>query len=298
MADTPLDPEAGPAHAGEVVVVTGMTGAGRSTAAKELEDLGYYVVDNLPPSLLGDVVELVDESRGTSQPIAVVVDVRSGSFFDTLQANLAQHEVGRRTTLLFLDAIDEVLVRRQEAARRPHPLQASGRLIEGLRRERDVLANLRADADLVIDTSDLNVHQLTDRIAESFGTPHTTKLKVNVISFGFKYGIPVDADFVADMRFLPNPYWVPTLRGKTGRSDDVSDYVLEQPGAREFVDAYVTMLRGVAEGYLHEGKRFMAVAIGCTGGKHRSVAMTEEIARQLSEAGYDVARVHRDLGRE
>ena len=300
MAEAPLDPEAaaGPAHAGEVVVVTGMTGAGRSTAAKELEDLGYYVVDNLPPSLLRDVVDLVDESRGTSQPIAVVVDVRSGSFFETLQANLAQHELGRRTTLLFLDAIDEVLVRRQEAARRPHPLQASGRLIEGLRREREVLANLRADADLVIDTSDLNVHQLTDRIAESFGTPHTTKLKVNVISFGFKYGIPVDADFVADMRFLPNPYWVPTLRGKTGRSADVSDYVLGQPGAREFVDAYVTMLRGVAEGYLREGKRFMAVAIGCTGGKHRSVAMTEEIAGQLSEAGYDVATVHRDLGRE
>ncbi|MFZ2015814.1 MAG: RNase adapter RapZ [Nocardioides sp.] len=292
MADAPLD------HAGEVVVVTGMTGAGRSTAAKELEDLGYYVVDNLPPSLLGDVVALVDESRGSSQPIAVVVDVRSGSFFDSLQANLAQHELGRRTTLLFLDAIDEVLVRRQEAARRPHPLQASGRLVEGLRREREVLANLRADADLVIDTSELNVHQLTDRIAESFGTPHTLKLKVNVISFGFKYGIPVDADFVADMRFLPNPYWVPTLRGKTGRSSDVSDYVLDQPGAREFVDAYVQMLTGVAEGYLREGKRFMAVAIGCTGGKHRSVAMTEEIARQLREAGYDVAAVHRDLGRE
>jgi RNase adapter protein RapZ len=300
MAEAPLDPEAaaGPAHAGEVVIVTGMTGAGRSTAAKELEDLGYYVVDNLPPSLLHDVVDLVDQSRGTTQPIAVVVDVRSGSFFESLQANLAQHELGRRTTLLFLDAIDEVLVRRQEAARRPHPLQASGRLIEGLRREREVLANLRADADLVIDTSDLNVHQLTDRIAESFGTPHTTNLKVNVISFGFKYGIPVDADFVADMRFLPNPYWVPTLRGKTGRSGDVSDYVLGQPGAREFVDAYVTMLRGVAEGYLREGKRFMAVAIGCTGGKHRSVAMTEEIARQLGEAGYDVATVHRDLGRE
>jgi UPF0042 nucleotide-binding protein len=292
MAGPPLD------HAGEVVIVTGMTGAGRSTAAKELEDLGYYVVDNLPPSLLGDVVKLVDESRGTSQPIAVVVDVRSGSFFDTLQANLAQHEVGRRTTLLFLDAIDEVLVRRQEAARRPHPLQASGRLVEGLRREREALANLRADADLVIDTSELNVHQLTDRIAESFGTADTLRLKVNVISFGFKYGIPVDADFVADMRFLPNPYWVPTLRGMTGRSSDVSDYVLGQRGAREFVDAYVRMLTGVAEGYLREGKRFMAVAIGCTGGKHRSVAMTEEIARQLREAGYDVAAVHRDLGRE
>jgi len=287
-----------PEHAGEVVVVTGMTGAGRSTAAKELEDLGYYVVDNLPPSLLKDVVRLVDESRGTSQPIAVVVDVRSGSFFDSLQANLAQHAVGRHTTLLFLDATDEVLVRRQEAVRRPHPLQASGRLIDGLKRERQVLANLRANADAVIDTSDLNVHQLTDRIAESFGTPDTTRLKVTVISFGFKYGIPVDADFVADMRWLPNPYWVPALRGQTGRSAEVSDYVLEQDGARDFVNQYVALLTGVAQGYLREGKRFMAVAIGCTGGKHRSVAVTEEIAKHLRAAGYDVGTVHRDLGRE
>jgi len=306
MTDDPADApstasasvSSNPAHGGEVVVVTGMTGAGRSTAAKELEDLGYYVVDNLPPSLLRDVVRLVDESRGTSQPIAVVVDVRSGAFFDSLQANLAQHALGRRTTLLFLDATDEVLVRRQEAARRPHPLQASGRLIDGLRRERTALANLRAGADLVIDTSDLNVHQLTDRIAESFGTPDTTRLKVTVISFGFKYGIPVDADFTADMRFLPNPYWVPTLRGKTGRSPEVSSYVLGQPGAREFVDAYVDVLAGVAQGYLQEGKRFMSVAIGCTGGKHRSVAMTEEIARLMRAAGYDVSTVHRDLGRE
>jgi UPF0042 nucleotide-binding protein len=285
-------------HAGEVVVVTGMTGAGRSTAAKELEDLGFYVVDNLPPSLLREVVRLVDESRGTSQPIAVVVDVRSGAFFGSLQANLAQHALGRRTTLLFLDASDEVLVRRQEAARRPHPLQASGRLIDGLRRERDALADLRAEAALVIDTSDLNVHQLTDRIAEYFGTPDATRLKVTVISFGFKYGIPVDADFVADMRFLPNPFWVPTLRGMTGRSADVSDYVLGQPGARAFVDDYVQLLSGVTKGYLAEGKRFMSIAIGCTGGKHRSVAMTEEVARQMRELGYDVSAVHRDLGRE
>jgi UPF0042 nucleotide-binding protein len=285
-------------HAGEVVVVTGMTGAGRSTAAKELEDLGYYVIDNLPPSLLREVVRLVDESRGTSQPVAVVVDVRSGAFFDSLQANLAQHAVGRDTTLVFLDATDDVLVRRQEAARRPHPLQGSGRLIDGLRRERDVLSALRADADLVVDTSDLNVHQLTERIARSFGTPDTTRLKVTVISFGFKYGIPVDADFVADMRWLPNPHWVPHLRGQTGRAAEVSDYVLGQPGAAEFLDRYVELLAGVAEGYLREGKRFMSVAIGCTGGKHRSVAMSEEIARRMREAGYDVGTVHRDLGRE
>lgn len=285
-------------HRGELVVVTGMTGAGRSTAAKELEDLGYYVVDNLPPSLLRDVVRLVDESRGIVQPIAVVVDVRSGSFFQSLQANLAQGATGRRTTLVFLEATDDVLVRRQEAARRPHPLQGSGRLLDGLKRERQVLADLRSEADLVIDTSGLNVHQLTDRIAASFGTPDTMSLRVTVTSFGFKYGIPVDADYVADMRFLPNPHWIPELRGLTGRDAPVSAYVMEQFGAAEFLSAYVPLLEGVAAGYLREGKRFMTVAIGCTGGKHRSVAMTEEIAARLTEAGYETRATHRDLGRE
>jgi UPF0042 nucleotide-binding protein len=283
---------------GELVVVTGMTGAGRSTAAKELEDLGYYVVDNLPPSLLRDVVRLVDESRGKGQPIAVVVDVRSGSFFQSLQANLAQGATGRRATLVFLEATDDVLVRRQEAARRPHPLQGGGRLLDGLQRERRVLADLRSEADLVIDTTGLNVHELTDRIAEAFGSEDATGLKVTVISFGFKYGIPVDADFVADMRFLPNPFWVPELRPGTGRDRAVADYVRSQPGAEEFLDAYVPLLTGVADGYLREGKRFMRVAIGCTGGKHRSVAMTEEIARRLADAGVDARAVHRDLGRE
>ena len=283
---------------GELVVVTGMTGAGRSTAAKELEDLGYYVVDNMPPSLLREVVRLVDESRGTQQPIAVVVDVRSGSFFQSLQANLAQGATGRHATLVFLEATDDVLVRRQDAARRPHPLQGGGRLIDGLRRERAVLADLRSEADLVIDTTGLNVHQLTDRIAEAFGSPDTVRLRVTVVSFGIKYGIPVDADFVADMRFLPNPHWIPELRPRTGRDRAVADYVLAQPGAAEFLDAYVPVLEGVAEGYLREGKRFMTIAVGCTGGKHRSVAMTEEIARRLREAGYEARATHRDLGRE
>ncbi len=285
-------------HHGELVVVTGMTGAGRSTAAKELEDLGYYVVDNMPPSLLREVVRLVDESRGVEQPIAVVVDVRSGSFFQSLQANLAQGATGRHATLVFLEASDDVLVRRQEAARRPHPLQAGGRLLDGLQRERVVLADLRSDADLVIDTTALNVHQLTDRIAEAFGRPETVRLRVTVTSFGFKYGIPVDADFVADMRFLPNPHWIPELRPGTGRDSDVAAYVLGQPGAGEFLDGYVPVLEGVADGYLREGKRFMTVAVGCTGGKHRSVAMTEEIVRRLRESGYEARPSHRDLGRE
>jgi len=290
--------EVEPSHRGELVVVTGMTGAGRSTAAKELEDLGFYVVDNLPPKLLGEVVRLVDESKGVRQPIAVVVDVRSGSFFASLQANLAQGETGRRTTLLFLEADDDVLVRRQEAARRPHPLQQGGRLLDGLARERVALADLRGDADVVIDTSDLNVHQLTDKVAEAFGTPDAMTLKITVVSFGFKYGIPVDADFVADMRFLPNPFWVPELRPKDGRDEGVSAYVRGRPGAEEFLASYLPALESVAAGYLSEGKRFMTVAIGCTGGKHRSVAMTEEVTRRLRERGYDARAAHRDLGRE
>jgi UPF0042 nucleotide-binding protein len=285
-------------HKGEVVVVTGMTGAGRSTAAKELEDLGFYVVDNLPPTLLPEVIRLVDASRGVEQPIAVVVDVRSGSFFDSLQANLAQGETGRRTTLLFLEATDDVLVRRQEAARRPHPLQGSGRLLDGLLRERVALADLRGNADVVIDTSNLNVHQLTDKVAEAFGTPEATRLKITVVSFGFKYGIPVDADFLADMRFLPNPFWIPELRPLNGRDAVVADYVMGRPGAGDFLDQYVPVLETVSVGYLTEGKRFMTVAIGCTGGKHRSVAMSEEIALRLRDKGYDARASHRDLGRE
>jgi UPF0042 nucleotide-binding protein len=283
---------------GDLVVVTGMTGAGRSTAAKELEDLGFYVVDNLPPQLVADVVRLVDESQGPLQPIAVVVDVRSGSFFTGLQEVLARGTTGRSTTMLYLEADDDVLVRRQEAARRPHPLQEGGRLLDGLRRERVVLADLRADADLIVDTSTLNVHELTDKVAEAFGTERTTALKATVVSFGFKYGIPVDADLVADMRFLPNPHWVPELRHLSGRDEEVARYVKERPEAKEFLDQYVALIDTVATGYQREGKRFMTVAIGCTGGKHRSVAMTEEIAARLRDRGIDARPMHRDLGRE
>lgn len=285
-------------HRGELVVVTGMTGAGRSTAAKELEDLGFFVVDNLPPSLLRHVVDLVDESKGVEQAVAVVVDVRSGIFFESLKANLAQGRTGRRTTLLFLEAEDNVLVRRQDAARRPHPLQGTGRLLDGLQRERVVMQDLRGNADVVIDTSNLNVHQLTAKVAEAFGSPEAVRLKIAVVSFGFKYGIPVDADLVADMRFLPNPFWVPELRPQNGRDDAVADYVRSRPGAQEFLEQYLPVVRTVGDGYLREGKRFMTVAIGCTGGKHRSVAMTEALVQGLTDSGYDARAQHRDLGRE
>jgi UPF0042 nucleotide-binding protein len=286
------------AKPGELVVVTGMTGAGRSTAAKELEDLGYYVIDNLPPGLIREVIRLVDESRGPDHPVAVVTDVRSGAFFGSLSENLARGASGRHATLVFLEASDEVLVRRQEAARRPHPLQGDGRLLDGLQREREVLAGLRGDADLVIDTTDFNVHQLTDRIAAEFGTPLTVKLKVSVVSFGFKYGIPVDTDFLADMRFLPNPHWIPELRPRTGLDPEVADYVLGQPGAEEFVQRWVELIAGVSDGYLRQGKRFAQVAVGCTGGKHRSVTVTEEVVRRLQGQGIEARAYHRDLGRE
>ncbi len=290
--------DVGEQRRGELVVVTGMTGAGRSTAAKELEDLGYFVVDNLPPALVQDMVRMVDESHGADQSIAVVVDVRSGSFFDSLREVLAEGLAHRRTTLLFLEADDDVLVRRQEAARRPHPLQAGGRLLDGLVQERKVMADLRADADLVIDTSDLNVHQLTAQIARAFGSEERLALKVTVVSFGFKYGIPVDADYVADMRFLPNPHWVPELRPQTGRDVGVADYVKSQAGAAEFLARFVPLVADVGKGYLREGKRFMTIAVGCTGGKHRSVAMAEEISQRLLGYGLDARAAHRDLGRE
>lgn len=283
---------------GDLVVVTGMTGAGRSTAAKELEDLGFFVVDNLPPRLVPDVVRLVDESQGVLQPIAMVVDVRSGSFFASLREVLAQGTTGRRTTLLFLEANDDVLVRRQEAARRPHPLQEGGRLLDGLRRERIAMADLRGEADIIIDTSNLNVHQLTSKVAEAFGDEQTMALKATVVSFGFKYGIPVDADLVADVRFLPNPYWVPELRPLSGRDPEVAAYVQERPAAQEFAERLTSLVDTVAAGYLGEGKRFMTIAIGCTGGRHRSVAMTEDIASRLRSSGLDARPLHRDLGRE
>jgi UPF0042 nucleotide-binding protein len=282
-----------------VVVVNGMFAPGGFRPAKALEDLGYFVIDNLPPGLLKDVIRLVDESKGPAQPIAVVIDVRSGAFFDSLAANLAhQSALGRHATLVFLEASDEVLVRRQEAARRPHPLQGDGRLLDGLQREREVLAGLRGDADLVIDTSGFNVHQLTDRIADEFGTPLAVQLRVSVVSFGFKYGIPVDTDFMADMRFLPNPHWIPELRPRTGLDPEVADYVLAQPGAADFVDRWVELMVGVADGYLGQGKRFAQVAIGCTGGKHRSVTVAEEVVRRLQERGIEARAYHRDLGRE
>ena len=282
----------------ELLLVTGMSGAGRSTAARALEDLGWFVVDNLPPSLLPQAIEEVkaDES---SDRLAVVVDARGGRMFADLERSLATLvESGVDLRVLYLEAGDNELVRRFESSRRPHPLQESGGILDGLNRERALLGEVRANADLVIDTSSLNVHDLRRKIDAAFGGEERVALRATVMSFGFKYGIPVDADIVCDVRFLPNPYWEPDLRELTGLDPSVSDYVTDAPEAREFLDRMAEILNLVSDGYLREGKRYVTVAVGCTGGKHRSVAMAENLAARLVKVGVEVLVVHRDLGRE
>lgn len=283
----------------ELVLVSGMSGAGRSTAADVLEDLGWFVVDNLPPELLPTVVKLLAEGERAVAKVAVVIDVRSGSFFAALQGSLeALRARGVRPMLLFLEASDEVLVRRYESVRRPHPLQGDGRVLDGIVAERQVLRELRAAADLVIDTSNLNVHQLTAKIVNAFGDADDQALQATVVSFGYKYGIPVDADHVVDCRFLPNPHWQPELRGQNGLDPDVREYVLKQDDALPFLDRYEALVTSLARGYLREGKRFVTIAVGCTGGKHRSVAMAEELGARLRAHGIGTLVLHRDLGRE
>jgi UPF0042 nucleotide-binding protein len=284
----------------EVAVVTGLSGAGRSTAAKCLEDLGWFVVDNLPPELISTMVELGAKAQGAVTKVAVVMDVRSRAFTEDLASIIRGLDTdGYKPRVLFLEATDEVLIRRFEQVRRGHPLQGDGRLIDGIKAERDLLGPLRSDADLVLDTSTLSVHQLRAKIEDTFGTEASTTTRVTVLSFGYKYGIPMDADLVMDVRFLPNPFWIPELKDLTGRDADVRNYVLTQEGAEEFLDRYHELLRLIGAGYRREGKRYLTLAIGCTGGKHRSVTISEELARRLSdEDRMAVKVVHRDLGRE
>lgn len=282
----------------EVVVVSGMSGAGRSSAARALEDLGWFVVDNLPPQLLPEALEVIT-ARAEADRVAVVVDARGGKLFDQLESavlELIQNSYDLK--VLFLECSDDVLVRRFESSRRPHPLQGTGRILDGIHRERELLGNIRATADLVIDTSVKNVHDLRRAVQAAFAEGEPARLRATVMSFGFKYGIPVDADFVADVRFLPNPYWAPELRELRGTDAAVNDFVIGQAGAVEFLDTYAHIIDLATNGYLVEGKRFVTVAVGCTGGKHRSVAMVENLSGRLSAAGLDVSVIHRDLGRE
>jgi UPF0042 nucleotide-binding protein len=285
----------------ELLILTGMSGAGRSTVAHSLEDLGWYVVDNLPPSLLPALAK--QSSDGELPALAVVVDVRGGKFFDDLNAALANlKNSGIKFRLLFLDASDQSLVARFESTRRPHPLQGGDRISDGIDRERAKLHELRESADVVIDTSNLNVHQLAKRTSEIFAEGMIEGVRLNILSFGYKYGIPVDADLVLDCRFIPNPHWVPELRPLTGLDQAVSDRVFSNDGVTQFVGDYVKLIKDMLPGYIREGKKYLTIAIGCTGGKHRSVAISTEIAKQLGQTGTDLAisahAVHRDLGRE
>ncbi len=283
----------------ELLVVTGMSGAGRSTVGNALEDHGWYVIDNLPPQMLGPISDLFALSKAKLPKIAVITDVRGGEFFSELQSrisDLKNREIAVR--LLFLEASDSALVKRFESVRRPHPLQGSGTVLDGIAKERAELLSLREIADLVFDTSESNVHQLNNRVAEAF-SDDANFLRVNVISFGFKYGIPVDADLVADARFIPNPHWDESLRALTGNDSAVSQFVLSQPGVNGFIDNYVGALEAVLKGYRSENKRFATIAIGCTGGKHRSVAIATEIAKRLDAvADATISVAHRDLGKE
>ena len=286
----------------DFVIVTGMSGAGRSTAANVIEDRGYYVVDNLPPQLLSAMAELAGKVRDTGVTdlkIAAVVDVRARAFHAELQGGLAAlRDAGWHPHLIFLDATDEALVRRFESVRRPHPLQGDGTILDGITKERVLLGDLRGGADTVVDTSRLNVHELSRKVVDVFGGSGAPLIRVALMSFGFKYGLPLDADLVADVRFLPNPHWVPELRPRTGLDEPVSHYVLSQQGAGEFLDRYAAALQPVLAGYVRENKRYATVAVGCTGGKHRSVAMVAELAKRLEAPGVEVTTVHRDLGRE
>ncbi len=283
----------------DVTIITGMSGAGRSEAANVLEDLGFFVIDNLPPMLIGKVAEL---ARGHENPAryALVVDVRSGDFLDDLATAKAElHRYGARMRVLFLDAADDVLVRRYEASRRRHPLSDTERVVEGIARERALVDTLKGDADVIVDTSNLNVHELRDRLHELFADHETTgALQVNVVSFGYKHGLPLDVDLVFDCRFLPNPHWVDELRPFTGLDAPVVEYVMAQPASGEFLAELARLLALTLPGYEDEGKAYLSIGVGCTGGRHRSVVIAEQVANELRTRGYRTSVHHRDIERD
>lgn len=281
------------------ILLTGLSGAGLSTASKVLEDKGYYVAQNLPATLIPEVFKAGLSNNPPIRKLAVVTDTRArifpGSFKD-VKSEL--ESLGINPTVLFLDARDDVLIRRFDSVRRTHPLQNGETLKLGIQREREFLQPIRDSADIIIDTTNLSVHDLRRAVEASFGELSQNKQHVTIQSFGFKHGAPRDADVMVDVRFLPNPFWVPELRAFRGIDAPVSDFVLSQKDAAPFIDNFLTMLDSMLSGYRHEGKDFITVAVGCTGGHHRSVAVAEEIARRLRESGkLDINVWHRDIER-
>jgi RNase adapter protein RapZ len=290
--------DAGDSRPPGFTIITGMSGAGRSETAHSLEDLGYFVVDNMPPALLGKMAELASRPGGPAR-IAIVVDVRGGVFFEELTEALAELKTLHiDARVVFLDAADDDLVSRYEGTRRRHPLAPADRVVEGIRKERHMMAPLRGDADMVIDTSGLTPHDLRDRIREAFGdAPPEEALQISVVSFGFKYGAPRDADTILDVRFLPNPHWVEELRPLPGTEPAVRDYVRGQPDYRAFIDQVRDLLDVSVPGYIREGKSYLTLAIGCTGGRHRSVVAAEDVGAYFRDRGLPVVIVHRDVER-
>lgn len=282
----------------DVTIITGMSGAGRSTASDVLEDLGFFVIDNLPPSLVTKVAELGLGAEGT-QRFGLVIDVRSGEFVDALVAALAHlRDMGARTRVLFLDAADDALVRRYEESRRKHPLAVDDRVSDGIAAERVLLEDLKGSADVVVDTTDLNVHELRERLSELFDDEQRAgALQTSIVSFGYKHGLPIDVDLVFDCRFLPNPHWVEELRPLDGTDERVRDYVLAQPETGPFLDELERLFALLLPAYVREGKSYLSIGVGCTGGRHRSVVIASELARRLEPHGVSANVHHRDVDR-
>jgi UPF0042 nucleotide-binding protein len=278
----------------EFLVITGLSGAGRSQAADTFEDLGWFVIDNMPPALLPKVTELVQAPGSTTERVALVVG--TGAYFDELSPALEQlRRTANRVRVLFLEATTEVLVRRYENTRRRHPMAEGDRVSDGIDRERQLLDAVKAQADVVVDTSDLNVHQLRDRLLELFARDAEAGLKTSVVSFGYKHGLPLDVDLVLDCRFLPNPHWVEQLRPLTGLDEPVRDYVCQQPETGEFLKRVDDLLALLLPAYVKEGKSYLSIGVGCTGGTHRSVVIAEEMARLLHDRGFEPTVSHRDV---
>jgi UPF0042 nucleotide-binding protein len=278
----------------EFVILTGVSGAGRSTAAGVLEDLGWFVIDNLPTALIIKVAELAVDPGSSRDRVVLVVGRDTEQLDDLSEAVSELRRRGLKVRTIFLDASDEVLVRRFEGTRRRHPLGREG-VVEAIAMERERLDPIRAGADVLIDTTGLNVNQLRERLMDLFLDGRSEPLQLSVVSFGFKHGLPLDVDNVFDVRFLPNPHWVPELRDLDGLDERVRGYVLAQPAAQEFTNRVDDLLEFLIPSYIQEGKSYMSVAVGCTGGKHRSVVLAEEIAARIRAHGYDVAVFHRDI---